>query len=419
MKILFVIGQFPCLSETFVLNQVTGLLDLGHDVTVCAIANRKAQANAPYVQQYGLGNRIWCGETIPCGKLKRIATAVSKLPAFLRRCGLHGLQAFNPLKYKLPAANLTLFYSCLPLLNRDTRFDAIQCHFGNYGLRALAWRNMGLVRGPILTVFHAHELAGLSDQKGRRLYFPLFKCNTLLLPISERWRQRLIRWGARPERTIVHHMGVDLGRFEYAPRFPGPDETVQILSVGRLVEQKGFEYAIRAVSHLRQLTSRGLQYTIIGSGELENPLKGLVSELGISDIVTFAGPLLQDQVRRRMHESHIFLLPSVTAANGFQEGIPVAIMEAMASGLPVVTSRHSGIPELVEHDVSGFLAKEREVVPLAESMERLMSDSILCRRISAAGREKVEREFDIRKLNMRLQEILSLESDRYLAGIHP
>lgn len=412
MKILFVVEHFPALSETFVLNQVTGLLDLEHDVTVYAVGKPSGVVSHPDVEAYKLMARTISGAEVPASKITRLLQVIHHFPKLYRACGLRAFSAFNPLRHGKQAINFGFLYSCLPLINRDTSFDVVHCHFGDKGLLALAWREMGLIAGPISTVFHAHELAGLSDKAGRQLYKPLLRSNTLLLPISRRWQQRLIHWGAQPVRTIVHHMGVDLTKFEYMPHSPRSDAPIQILSVGRLTEQKGYEYAIRAVALLQHMTNRELSYTIVGAGELEQELKKLVADLGIAGIVHFAGPQPQDVVCSYLRAAHIFLLPSVTAANGFQEGIPVALMEAMAAGIPVVTTRHSGIPELVEHEVTGFLADERDPQALATDMLRVISTPMIAEQVTAAARAKVENEFQTQRLNSGLEAIFLKEIEQ-------
>ena len=415
MKILFVVEHFPSFSETFVLNEVTGLLDLGHDVWIYAVGNPSAPVEYPDVEKYELKKRIIPNAQVPVSRLQRFVGVLKWLPSLLSKCGPAALHVFNPSRHGKKALNLGLFYSCIPLLRCDTDFDAIHCHFGDKGALALVWEQMGLISGPISTVFHAHELCRLSDEEGRRLYGPLIRSKTLLLPISQRWQERLISWGALPERTIVHHMGADLQKFECTSHVPPVDGPIRILTVARLVEQKGYEYAIRAIACLRTLTSRDLKYTIIGAGDgggnLADSLRQLVDELKIADIVTFAGPQPQDKVRESIREANIFLLPSVTTTDGFQEGIPVALMEAMASGLPVVTTRHSGIPELVEDRVSGFLAEERAVAPLAEAMVGVIEDHALAGRIATAARAKVEAEFNLLSLNRRLGQILESEAE--------
>lgn len=414
MKILFVVEHFPSFSETFVLNEVTGLLDLGHDVWIYAVGNPSAPVVHSDVEKYRLKERIFPNAHVPVSKLKRLAGLMKWLPKLVAKCGLSAFSVFNVYRHGKSALNLGLFYSCIPLLRRDTSFDAVHCHFGDKGALALVWQQIGLISGPISTVFHAHELCRLSNAEGKRLYGALLQSNALLLPISQRWQKRLISWGALPERTLVHHMGVDLEKFEYSSHLPSSDGPIRILTVARLVEQKGYEYAIRAIASLRTLTSRDLKYTIIGAGDgggnLEDSLKCLVDELEIADTVSFAGPQPQHIVRDYISKANIFLLPSVTTADGYQEGIPVALMEAMAAGLPVVTTRHSGIPELVEDGVSGFLAEERAVTPLAEAMTCVIQDRELAGRIAAGARAKVETEFNLLTLNARLAQMLADEA---------
>lgn len=413
MKILFIVEHFPKLSETFVLNQVTGLLDLGHDVMVYAVGKWSDPVIHQDVEKYNLLERTWTVPNVPVPKVKRVLSALRYFPRLFKKCGLRAFYSISPLRHGKKAISLGLFYTCLPFLDRETNFDIIHCHFGDKGLLALAWRDMELLTGPISIVFHAHELAGLSDSEGRRMYGPLFSSNTLLLPISQRWRDRLIHWGANPERTIVHHMGVNPSKFDFINHTPEAGDSIQILSVGRLTEQKGFEYAVRSIALLRKRIRRELHYTIIGTGELEDMLKKLVVELDIDDIVTFAGPQPINVVGNYLQKAHIFLLPSVTAVNGFQEGIPVVLMEAMASGVPVVTTRHSGIPELVEHEVSGFLAEEFDVKALTMYMDRIISNTSLAKQLATTARSKVECEFNIKNLNSALETIFKNESERF------
>ena len=413
MRILFLVEHFPCISETFVLNQVTGLLDLGHEVSIYALGRPVAPVAHQEVERYRLLERTWASPEVPRARGKRAVAALRALPPILRRCGWRGLHVFDVARHGRGVLNLAPVFSVRPWLDVRQAFDQVHCHFGDKGLRALLWQDMGLFTCPFSVVFHAHELAGLNEAEGRARYGRLFASSALLLPISERWRQRLIGWGARAERVQVHHMGVDLQKFPFAPVCPEADARLRILSVGRLVEQKGFAYAIRAFAHMRRaLPERSLTYEIIGGGELEAPLRALAEQEGVSREVLFTGPQPHDVILQRMREAHVFLLPSVTAANGFQEGIPVALMEAMASGLPVVSTRHSGIPELIDDGVSGYLAEEKAVEPLADAMARLVTDRACRSAISREARQKIERAFDIRSLNARLVELFRLEQGR-------
>ena len=412
MKILFVVEHFPAVSETFVLNQVTGLLDLGHDVTVYSVGRPVADVVHREFAEYRLAERTWKVSGAPVSKWKRVIRAVGKFPALVRRCGVRAFAPLNPFRYGFQVFGLGFLYLCFPFLEHRAEFDMIQCHVGDKGKLALLWRRMGLLSGPIATVFHAHELAGLDDSEGPAVFGDLISSNTLLLPISNRWRDRLIRWGADPAITVVHHMGVELQKFPFLPKPEHQVSPVKVLSVGRLTEQKGYESAIRTLAHLRATSAKRYEYTIVGSGELETSLRELVNELKLQDVVVFAGPRTQDEVRRYLADADVFFLPSVTARNGFQEGIPVALMEAMACGVPVVSTRHSGIPELVEHGVSGCLAEEHDATKLAEFIERIADDEAFSRTLVKNARARIENGFSMDDLNKRLEGLFASEISR-------
>lgn len=417
MKVLFIVEHFPSFSETFVLNQVVGLLKLGHEVEVYPLGRPSSPITHPDINTFSLLDLTWQRKEVPASKIERVIDVLKKIPQLYSRCGWRFLQAFNTFRQGKQSLNLSIAHSCLELLKHNYKYDLIQCHFGDKGLRALCWQEMGLINAPFTTVFHAHELAGLSEAEGRKLYGPLFEANALLLPVSNNWRNRLIGWGADPKRVIVHHMGVDVDGFDYNPSPPELDSTINILTVARLVEQKGYEYAIRAVAELKKICNRNIKYIIIGAGDnagdLSSALQNLAKELGIDCIVNFLGAQPQNIVQAYMRSSHIFLHPSVTCTNGFQEGIPVSMMEAMSCGLPVISTIHSGIPELIENGISGFLANEREVEPLAIAMKDLIANKKLFLSVADAARKKVEIEFNIDTLNRQLVTIFNTEAHQF------
>ena len=163
------------------------------------------------------------------------------------------------------------------------------------------------------------------------------------------------------------------------------------------------EYAIKAVFQLTK-TNHNIEYQIIGDGSLKKSLQHLVTELDIQDTVELLGWQEQQEVAKIIASADIMLAPSVTDDNGDCEGIPVALMEAMAIALPIVSTYHSGIPELVEDGKSGYLVKEREVALLAEKLRLLVENSELRLKMGRTGRHKVEADFNIVKLNDRLVE---------------
>ena len=213
---------------------------------------------------------------------------------------------------------------------------------------------------------------------------------------------RLIAAGAPPEKIRVHRMGVDLTELAFVPK-PSERPLREILHVGRLVEKKGTATLLRAFARLlAERPERGFRLTIIGTGPLQDELDAEVARLGIGEAVSWLGGQPHEAVLRQLRQSDMFVLPSVTAADGDMEGVPVALMEAMATGVPVVSTRHSGIPELVRHEENGLLAAERDEVDLSAQMLRMADEPDQRRTMVLRARETVERRFDKRKLHDEL-----------------
>jgi len=359
LKLAIVVGAFPKLSETFVLHQIEHLLALGHDVRIFAFHVGNERAQHPSVARLDLLSRTTY--------LKSPDHVVSKL------------RALWPWRTRRGSGET---------------FDAIICHFGHIGERARALRKQGVFQGPLVVIFHAYDVTVWLKQKGRDAYRGLFAEARLLLPISEHWAHLLCDLGAAPERIRVLHMGVDGTDFEYRRRSIAHDEPLRFLSVGRLVEKKGFRHAIVALALARPKLGRNFHYVIGGDGPLLTELKLLVEQQNLSPWVSFVGPLTNLQVQERMAEAHALLVPSVTAADGDMEGIPVVLMEAMAQGLPVLTTAHSGIPELVRNADTGWCVPEgdatalaRAIVEFAEAPERWSS-------VTDRARQVVETDFN-------------------------
>jgi glycosyltransferase involved in cell wall biosynthesis len=195
------------------------------------------------------------------------------------------------------------------------------------------------------------------------------------------------------EKVHVIHAGIAPRAFVMGHRPTA--ERPRILSVGRLVEKKGHRYLIEALAELRQ---HGYDFEAIIAGEgPERPvLTRLIAEHDLAGQVRLLGAVTQDRVRQLYAESDIFVLPCIVARDGDRDGIPVSLMEAMASGLPVVSTRVSGIPELVTHEQEGLLVEQGNITGLAVTMARLLADATARERLGRAGREKILQKFDVR-----------------------
>jgi colanic acid/amylovoran biosynthesis glycosyltransferase len=404
MKIAFFVTYFPALSETFILNQITGLIERGHQVDIYADDSRKELKVHPDVEKYSLIERTYYNK-IPTNNFLRLLNGIGLLLANFHKNPVVLLRSLNFFKYGNNAISLRLLYMTILIQHHKQSYDIIHCHFGYNGLVGVILRDIGAIKGKIITTFHGIDVTNYVKIKGERAYDLLFQLGDLFLPISELWKRRLIELGCNGN-IIVHRMGIDCNKFNFTARKLRANGVVQIVTIARLTEKKGVEYAIRAVAKLAK-SKTNLNYTIVGDGPLKESLQQLIQELSVDPIVTLVGWKHQLEIIDILKNSDIMLAPSVTSKNGDREGIPVVLMETMAMGLPIVSTVHSGIPELVENGVSGFLVPEKDVDALAEKLNYLVENPEIWNKMGAAARAFVEEHYNINKLNDKLVEIYS------------
>lgn len=387
-RVAFVLRDIFAPSVTFVIHQVAGLVDRGYDVEI--YCDRIPHDEVPHgdIAEYEIARRthFWPKTAVEGGLF-----ALRRAPALAMSGQLSPLVKALGLARRAPTLALRSMGKAAALLSGN-RHDVIICHFGNQALQVQALRDLGATRAALLTFFHGVDLSSWLRGKPRDIYRPLFDRGDLMLPISLRWRDKLVELGCRPEKIQVMHMGVRLERF--TPRAPGlRNGKLQLFSAARLVPKKGIDVALRAL-HVLGEKSHELHYHIIGEGPERAALQALVGTLGLSHCVTFHGWKTQEQLLELHAGFDVCLVPSRTAPNGDEEGIPVVLMEALASCMPVISTRHSGIPELVRHGETGLLAEENDPTSLAACLERALVNRGELSVMAAAGRELVAREFN-------------------------
>lgn len=401
MNIAFLVNQFPSVSETFILNQIVGLIELGHDIHIFADKSVKNAAIHENYGKYDLSKKTHYYH-IPQNKIVRIWKAVLLIVKYAPSHYDVLLRSFNIVRYGKPSWSLSLLFMSLALLERGP-FDIIHCQFGALGPNGVALNQICGSHSKIVTSIRGFDVT-VYLKKHPGIYGELFKKGNLFLPVCEFLKERLILEGCEEKKIVVLHSGIDCSKFEYIQRERGPGEPIKVLTIARLIEKKGVAFAVEAVS---RLLSKGetIDYSIVGDGALRDDLQQLIKRMGIERQVRLLGWKTHEEVKRLLEESHVLVAPSLTSESGDQEGIPNAIKEAMATGLPVVSTFHSGIPELVTDGVSGLLVPERDAASLAEALAYLMSHPEVCKRMGKAGRMQVEQEFDTNSLNKKLEEL--------------
>ncbi|MBI1357229.1 MAG: glycosyltransferase [Acidobacteria bacterium] len=401
MKVAFLLNKFPLLSETFVLNQITGLIDRGCAVDVYVRGRVREEKVHADVERYGLSAvDLHQDRLAPDEKLGLLAHTLKTALWRGRSTGLLGacLRKVRPGRVHDALVEL---YPAAALLERGP-YSIVHAHYGINGNWATALRSLGGSRAKVVTTFHdGFDLSAYLALHGRDAYRPVFEHGDLILPISEAVQRRLLDLGCPASKLAVHRVGVDLRRFPAQAPAPRTDGIVRICSVARLVEMKGVEHGIRAVARLLR-EGAAVEYRIAGDGPLQAELRALISELGVEEKVRLLGWQEMREVERLLAESDVFLAPSVTDAQGSQEGIPTVLMEAMANRMPVVSTAYSGIPELVRDGVDGYLTAEADVEAIADRLRRLAESPAQRRAMGEKGREQVEALHDIERLNDRL-----------------
>ena len=257
---------------------------------------------------------------------------------------------------------------------------------------------------PLITSFYGYDLSVRDFLRYHKdNYYELFRKGQLFLVEGPCMRDRLASFGCPKERIVLQRIAINVSNYEFRNRSWDESRPIRLLFVGRFVEKKGLEYALRALNNLRNHYS--LELRIIGDGELKEHLTSLASTLGISKEIVWLGIQPHSAVIKELQLCDILMQPSVTASNGDSEGgAPTIILEAQASGLPVISTTHADIPYVTCQNESALLSAERDVDNLTENLRYLFENPESWSEMGRVGRKHVEDFHDVRK------EIVSLEN---------
>lgn len=405
MKIAFIVTQFPSLSQTFILNQITGLMHRGHEVDIYAVQPENTPKMHADVTKYNLLHRTYYFRKLPSGKVERNREFRMLVAKYFYRKPKSLVKAWM-LSRRGKSSFLKLLCMGFPFLDKHP-YDIIHCHFGPNGVLGVILKSIGVIEGKIITSFYGYDLSSYLSKYGSDVYSDLFLKGDLFLPLGEIMKNQLIELGCNEQNIVIHRLGINLDKFHFSPREPMRNGKVQLLTISRLVEKKGVQYSIQALERVIK-RYHCIEYRIVGDGPLKSSLEGLVKKLRLENYVTFLGWKEQQEIIELLKNTDILIVPSVTGKNGDQEGTPVVIMESFAQGLPVLSTQHSGIPELVQDGVSGFLVPEKDADALAEKLEYFIEHTGTWQKMGRAGREHVEKHYDIDKLNDKLAELYQL-----------
>ncbi|MEK6805810.1 MAG: glycosyltransferase [Pseudomonadota bacterium] len=392
LKIAVVAHYFPCLSQTFVLDHVTGMIDRRHNVHVFATVPHPDLVSHGDYDAYELSRITHYWPALPTtmpAKIRFALRCLTALPA-LRLAMLLRQQGFTrtalrPAWHRLRRA--------VYLVQQAAEADVVHVHFGDEG-EIMAWlAAQGALRGRLVVSLHGFDVNQLLARGGA--HYPLLFREADCIVVTTAFMAGQARALGCPAGKLVQiPVGIRTQKFPFAERHWDGREPLRLLTVARLVEFKGVEYAIRAVGRLRA-EGVALHYTIVGAGPLREGLGALVERLQLGDCVTFAGEQNRDAVLAQLAGAHLFVLPSHTAADGAQEGQGVVLLEAQACGLPLLATRHGGIPEGCADGVSAVLVSEKDDAALADGLRQLIARRQEWPAMGRAGRRLVESRYDL------------------------
>ncbi len=402
MRIAFLVHEFPTLSQTFVINQMVGLLQRGHEVDIYCDKKGNTSHVQPLVKKHNLLDRAYYLPTMPENLFERGLKGINLFIKYLTLDKKKSFKTLNFWKYGLEALSFRLIYMLVPQCEQP--YDIIHCQFGTQGYRGIWFRKMNSPQANLITTFRGEDISKYIDINGTHIYNRLFKEGNYFLTNCDFFKQRIIALGCHPNLISVLRSGLNCQEFIFKPRFLEKNQKICIATTGRLVEKKGIEYSIKAVAKQTQITPN-LEYKIIGDGKLRDYFEKLIRELEMQDKIQLVGWKNEQEIKEILDKSHIFIAPSVTAKDGNQDAPINVLKEAMAMGLPVISTYHGGIPELVEDGISGYLVPERDVETLANKLNLLIQHPETWSDMGKAGRNYVEKHYDLDKLNDKLVEI--------------
>ena len=384
MRIAVYADVFVRPTETFIYETTTALAAAGHEVTVFAKERQSAEDRPfPAIDVVPFPWR-WH----PYRMVRRALRPVLGYP--------EGGE-FNAMY----ARRLTRAISA-------ARPDIILANYGPGGVRMTpVARELGV---PLITSFHGVDASRyLRNPHWCKRYGVMFRQAAAVTGPSEYVRRRLIEAGAAPERTHVLHYGIPTDRILFCPpgeRYAGDE--LRLLFVGRLTPKKDPISLLRSYAAARAALG-GLHSTLtmIGDGPMRDEVAAERDRLGLGEAVKLTGRIPHDEVIAAFRSAHMYVQHSVTAPDGDEEGLPVSITEALAGGLPVVATRHSGIPEVVREGETGYVVDEGDIEGMAAAIVRLARQPARWDEYGRNGRRLLEAAFAVDVVRAKLQGLLS------------
>ena len=401
MKIAFFVNAFPMMSEAFIANSAAALIDQGHSVDIFGVGNvAPTGLSVKSVEEHHLDERT-VNMRWPTSRVGRVAGLPGALGTIVRKNGVAALGRLRPSVYRRSMRDLTAFYQA-SAFERVGEYDILHCQFATLAEGVIKHRKAGFLKGNIVVNFRGYDISETVAAIGPHVYDHVWSEASSYIANCDYFRRRAIDLGCPEDRIDVIGSGIRLENFPFEPAPRRDEKDVRFLMVGRLIERKGFQVALRALAAFSRETQTPIKVDIVGDGAMRPSLEALVTDLGLGASVHFHGARTHSEIAGYLRNTDVFLAPSMTSARGGQDAPVNTLKEAMAVGRPVIGTVHGGIPELVIEGETGVLATENDVDSLCAAINRLMDKRANWPQLVTRARAKVEEMYDLDRVTQKL-----------------
>lgn len=392
----YVVRKFPVLSETFILNEILALEAMGLKVQIFSLAPTRDPRFHEGVCRLKADVHYLPGPTEARSLLRYARRQAARSPRRYRK------QLMKVLATRKPSL-VWRFLQASWVADRARKLGVrhLHAHFANRSA-TVAQQAAKLLGIPFSFTAHAFDIYRDADHKVIARKMADARFTATVSDYNVKFLKSLVN--GHPARIELVRNGIDMTRF--SPPRETPPGPFRILTVARLVEKKGIPVLVEACRLLRE---DGLTFRcdIIGKGALRADLERRIRDAGLTGLVRLLGPLAQQEIIAHYRSAHLMALPCIVGSDGNRDGLPVSIIEALACGVPVVSTPVTGIPEAVHHEVNGLLVAEGDAVALAVAIKRVMEDGEFHARLRSGARSSVEEIFDENGTAARLYDLLS------------
>lgn len=378
----YLFERFPSFGQTFCYREVAELYRQGIAAPIFSIRNPKDEPAQDWDERIVRRVQYLPEEKELLEDVQRASKKRRLTPAIIGALDKWGRRTDFLRLYQAVYVGLRL---------QEAGISHVHAHFAGMAARTALWIARFF---PITFSFTAHANDIFAPRKFEIGLDKLADASHVIITETD-YSEKFLRerFPERADRIHRIYNGLNLAEFGHANFSSDPP---LIVAIGRLIAKKGFASLIRACALLVK-RGRSFRCEIFGEGPLENELRAQIEELGLRELVQLPGPKPQHELRERLANASVFVLSSVPEADGGMDNLPTVIMEAMATGLPVVSTRIGGIPEMVVDNETGFLVQPEDAVALAEAIERVTNDGSLGQKLGQAGYERAQKLFSIEK----------------------